>query len=207
MRPVIFDCDGVLVDSETLSWTAWRRAAARHGVEISDAQIQELTGLTERDTHAALDEERLPSFEEFWQAVSSEMYRLFDAHLQSFEDAVDVLDHLEGRTRLAVASSSPRQRLDIALGTTGLAGRFEFVVAGDEVANAKPAPDLYLAAAAGLDVAPEHCLAVEDSPIGIAAARAAGMRVIAVDRAFFPVESLSAADVVVPRLTAAAFAG
>ena len=88
MRPVIFDCDGVLVDSETLSWTAWRRAAAPHGVEISDAQIQELTGLTESDTHAALDEERLPSFEDFWQAVSSEMYRLFDAHLQSFEDEI-----------------------------------------------------------------------------------------------------------------------
>lgn len=205
MRPVVFDCDGVLIDSEHLSWEVWRRVAAPYGVEITEEQARGLTGRTEVDAHAALSGGRLPPFDEFWVEIAEEMYRTFESHLQAFEDATDVLDHLDGRTRLAVASSSPRERLDVALRTTGLDHYFEFVVAGDEVASGKPAPDLFLAAAAGLGVDPTACLAVEDSPNGIASAVAAGMRVVAVDRGYFPVDDLQAAHLVVPRLTPAVF--
>jgi HAD superfamily hydrolase (TIGR01509 family) len=205
VRPVVFDCDGVLVDSEHLSWEVWRRVAGPYGVEISEDQARSLTGRTEVDAHAALSGGRLPPFEEFWVEIAEEMYRTFQTHLQSFEDARDVLDHLEGRTRMAVASSSPRERLDVALQTTGLGHYFEFIVAGDEVEAGKPAPDLFLAAAAGLGVDPTECVAVEDSPNGITAARAAGMRVVAVDRGYFPVTELGAAHLVVPRLTPAVF--
>ena len=108
---------------------------------------------------------------------------------------------------MAVASSSPRDRLDRSLAATGLREYFEFVVGGDEVEVGKPAPDLFLAAATGLGVEPETCWAVEDAPAGIAAARAAGMTVIAVERGQFGLEDLRAADLVVPRLTPAPFLG
>jgi beta-phosphoglucomutase-like phosphatase (HAD superfamily) len=84
---------------------------------------------------------------------------------------------------------------------------FEFIVGGDEVADGKPAPDLFLAAAAGLTVEPETCFAVEDAPAGIQAARAAGMTVVAVERGQYNVEDLRAAHLVIPRLTPAPFLG
>ncbi len=108
---------------------------------------------------------------------------------------------------MAVASSSPRQRLDRALAATGLRKYFEFTVAGDEVGKGKPAPDLFLAAAAGLEAEPETCFAVEDSPVGIEAARAAGMTVVAVERGQYSSEDLRWADLVVPRMTPAPFLG
>lgn len=205
MRPVVFDCDGVLVDSEDLAWEAWRRAALPYGVTLGDAEKVAVTGMTDLAAFEYLGHRELPDYETYIGVVNEEIYRLFVDHLQAFEDAVDVLDHLAGRTPLAVASSSPRERLDIALRSTGLSDRFDAVVAGDEVPAAKPAPDLFLAAAVALGVEPGDCVAVEDSPSGIAAARAAGMRVVAVDRAFFPAEALVGADLVVPRLTPAVF--
>ena len=90
--------------------------------------------------------------------------------------------------------------------STALDRFFEVVVAGDEVANGKPAPDIYLAAAAGLGVDPTICVAVEDAPAGIAAGKAAGMQVVAVLRGSYSVDQLREADVVVPRLTPAVLA-
>jgi HAD superfamily hydrolase (TIGR01509 family) len=208
-RPVVFDLDGVLVDSEGLSWDAWREVLGRRDMTVDQDDIANLTGRTERDAYdwfAARGD--LPPFDDFWTEIADVTYRLFDEQLQAFEDAFDTVDRLHGLGfRMAVASSSPRERIDRSLAMTGLAGYFEFTVAGDEVAVGKPDPEIYRAAAAGLDVAAESCLVVEDSPFGIQAARAAGMRVIAVERGMFPREELAEADTIVPRLTPAAFLG
>jgi HAD superfamily hydrolase (TIGR01549 family) len=197
------------VDSEQLAWSAWRRILIRYGIALTEEDIALLTGRTDRDAHDHFSGRAdLPDHAGFRDELSDVTFRLFDQHLLAFEDAADTLDALQIRgATMAVASSSPRERLDRALAATGLEAYFEFVVAGDEVAAGKPAPDLFLAAAAGLGVEPETCFAVEDAPAGIAAARAAGMTVIAVQRGQFGLEDLSAADVVVPRLTPAPFLG
>lgn len=209
MRPIVFDCDGVLVDSEELAWTAWRRVLERHNITLTAEDIALLTGRTDRDAHLHFSERgELPDHERFWEELSEVTFRLFDRHLQAFEDAADTLEALQVRgAELAVASSSPRERLDRSLAATGLSGYFGFVVGGDEVAAGKPAPDLFLAAAAGLAVEPETCFAVEDAPAGVEAARAAGMTVIAVERGQYRIEELRAAHLVVPRLTPAPFLG
>ncbi len=209
MRPIVFDCDGVLVDSEQLAWDAWRRILARYGITLTSDDIALLTGRTDRDAHDHFARRaELPDHASFWAELSDITFRSFDRHLLAFEDAADTLDALMMRGAvMAVASSSPRERLDRSLAATGLGEYFEFVVGGDEVAFGKPAPDLFLAAAAGLAVEPESCLAVEDTPAGIVAARAAGMTVIAVERGQYQREELSAADLVVPRLTPAPFLG
>lgn len=204
-RPVIFDCDGVLVDSEDLAWSAWREALAPFGIAISDDEVRALSGRTERDAfdHFA-GRADLPAYEDFWPRLADRVHFMFERHLEAFEDSVDTLELLHERGReMAVASSSPRQRLDLSLRATGLDRFFEIVVAGDEVEKGKPAPDIYLAAAAGLGVSPEQCVAVEDAPAGIAAARTAGMRVVAVLRGAYEPEELAEADLVVPRLTPA----
>jgi HAD superfamily hydrolase (TIGR01509 family) len=209
VRPIVFDCDGVLVDSEELSWRAWRTVAGRHGVAISDEDVARLTGRTVAECHAALaDRGPLPTIEAFSEELAEVMHAQLEAHLQAFEDAVDALDALAGRVPMAVASSSYRDRLDLSLRATGLADHFDASVAGDEVAHGKPAPDLFVEAASRLGVDPADCLAVEDSPPGVASAVAAGMTVVAVERGPFTRQELleAGATSVVPRLTPAALA-
>lgn len=206
MNAVVFDCDGVLVDSEDLSWEGWRRVLGRRGVELLDADVSALTGRTLDDCLAHFaDRAGLGEREDLVAELGGTMHELLDRHLQAFEDAVDTLDVLAGRRRLAVASSSYRDRLDLSLRTTGLADRFEVSVAGDEVARGKPAPDLFAEAARRLGEDPAECLAVEDTPAGVTSAVAAGMTVVAVDRGWFDAAALATAgaDVVVPRLTPA----
>ena len=133
---------------------------------------------------------------------------IFEERLETFEDGEDTVEHLERiGYRLAVASSSNAERLDLSLRITGLRPFFEAVVAGDQVANSKPAPDIYLEASAALNVDPASCVAVEDSPAGITSAKAAGMYVVAVNRGFFEPRDIAHADAVVPRLTPAVFLG
>lgn len=209
MHPIVFDCDGVLVDSEELAWRAWREVLDGYDITLTAEDIALLTGRTDRDAHAHFSQRgALPDRAAFWEELADVTFRLFDRHLLAFEDAADTLEALAVRgARMAVASSSPRERLDRSLASTGLVDFFEFVVGGDEVAHGKPAPDLFLAAAAGLGVEPGDCLAVEDTPAGIDAARTAGMTVIAVQRGRYGLEALRAADLVVPRLTPAPFLG
>jgi beta-phosphoglucomutase-like phosphatase (HAD superfamily) len=102
----------------------------------------------------------------------------------------------------AVASSGVRPYVEAVLGAIGLAGRFEVVVTGDDVAKGKPAPGVFLRAAERLNVRPPACLALEDAPNGIAAAKAAGMRCVAVPNAFTRTLDLSAADRILPSLNA-----
>lgn len=207
--PVVFDCDGVLVDSETLAWNAIATAMSEFGVTVTEADRQHLVGhpFEVEYVYFAANQD-LPAIETVGSAISDAMFALFERHLESFEDAKDTLEVLAGRgMALAVASSSARDRLDVSLRTTGLAAFFSVSVAGDEVDQVKPAPDLFVRAAELLGVEPDDCTAVEDSPVGIAAAKSAGMRVVAVDRGEFATEDLAAADVVVPRLTPALFFG
>ncbi len=207
--PVVFDCDGVLVDSETLAWTAIAAGMGEFGVIVSEADRHHLVGHSFEYEYAYFAERApLPDRDVVQGAISDAMFALFERHLEAFEDAKDTLEVLAQRQiELAVASSSARDRLDLSLRSTGLDSFFRESVAGDEVASAKPAPDLFLRAAELLGVPPETCTAVEDTPIGLAAAKAAGMRVVVVDRGEFVLDDFVGADVIVPRLTPALFLG
>jgi beta-phosphoglucomutase-like phosphatase (HAD superfamily) len=186
MRAVAFDCDGVLVDSEPHSWTAWKHVTARRGFVLADEQIATCTGFGYRDTHAfvsSLGDGFLPPPEDLLGELLEALAASFATGLRRFDDAVGAVADLafEG-VPLAVASSSPRARLDLTLEAADLTRYFDVSVAGDEVARPKPAPDVYVEAAERLGTAPRDCLAVEDSEPGARAAVAAGMRVIAVAR-------------------------
>jgi HAD superfamily hydrolase (TIGR01509 family) len=199
---VIFDCDGTLVDSEPLAGEAWRRTLAPYGYAVTDADLAATIGIPYARTHAYLAERAaIPDAATLWPELSSELFALIDARLVSFEDAVRAVKELRARgVRVAVASSSARERLDRTLARAGL--HFDVSVAGDEVERGKPAPDMFLAAAARLGVDPERCVVVEDSPPGVAAGRAAGMPTLGVQRD--PRVDLSAADRVVDAVNAGA---
>ncbi len=200
-RPVIFDCDGVLVDSEDLAWRAWREVLAPHGIELTAEDEQGLTGRTDTDVYRLAADRGLHAGEEVTLDRLGEVVDGLFAGLTTFDDAVDTAEHLAGLgVPLAVASSSRRRRLDRALAVTGLDAIFDVTVAGDEVENAKPAPDIFIEAARRLGSHPEICFVVEDTPAGIAAARAAGMTVVAVVRGRYTMEDLGRADRLVPAL-------
>jgi HAD superfamily hydrolase (TIGR01509 family) len=202
-RAIVFDCDGVLVDSEGLAWQAWREVLAVHGYRPSDDEIRTLLGRSADEIHDYFASQVKISDEAAMKtALEATMMRLFDEHLKGFEDAVSLA--IEGRARglrMAVASSSDHRRVVRSLAIVGVPDLFDVIVAGDDVQNGKPSPDVYVEAARRLGIDPSKCLAVEDSRVGVAAALAAGMFVVAVLRSRTDRDDLGSASLVVDRLT------
>jgi HAD superfamily hydrolase (TIGR01509 family) len=206
VRPAaaIFDCDGTLVDSEPLARIAWERSLAPHGYAIDDAEYAGLIGRPYAQVHGFFAA-RIPGLEprdEFWDGYSARLFELIDTDLVPFADALETVRELAAQgLAIAVASSSPRARLDRTLARAGLASAFAVTVAGDEIEHGKPAPDMFLAAAERLGVEPARCAVIEDSAPGVAAGLAAGMTTIGVAR---DGAVLDDAHVVVERLSAEA---
>jgi HAD superfamily hydrolase (TIGR01509 family) len=204
---VIFDCDGTLVDSESLARVAWEQSLAPHGYEIDDEEYAGLVGLPYLRVHGFFAE-RIPALaapDVFWSGYSGRLFELIDTELEVCEDALETLRGLgaHGLT-VTVASSSPRSRLDRTLARAGLTDAFAVTVAGDEIARGKPAPDMFLQTAARLGLEPARCAVIEDSAPGVAAGLAAGMTTVGVARSATDAPALRDAHVVLERLTAEA---
>ncbi len=195
---MIFDCDGVLVDSEWASAAAWQAALTRFDYHIDEATFAGFVGTTDRALALAFAARVGAEPEDVLGAAEEEMRRIASRGLDAFPDAVVLIERLT--IPIGVASNSDRWRLDVVLTSAGLRHLFEVTVAGDEVDEPKPAPDIYLRVAELLGMAPSDCMVIEDSPTGVAAARAAGMEVVAVRRGHFANESLIEADRMVDRL-------
>lgn len=210
IRPaaVVFDCDGVLADSEPHSVAAWMVVLTGLGHPATESAVEACTGLGFGPTWERLsDLEPLPPRAEVWSLLIAALEaRFIDPGLDRFPDAAAVLNRcLAESVAVAVVSASPRQRLDLTLRHAGLDGVFSVSISGDEVDHGKPAPDAFLLAAEGLGVDPAACVVVEDSPTGVAAGLAAGARVVAVVRDETLRDALeSSGAVVVERLTSEA---
>jgi HAD superfamily hydrolase (TIGR01509 family) len=185
---VIFDLDGVLLDSEPV-WEQVRRAyVARHGGHWQPDSQQRLMGMSTGEWAAYLADDlgvdRPP--ETVATEVIEEMRRRYADHLPLLPGATAAVRRLAGRWPLGLASSSPPRLIELVLDRAGVAGAFRAVVSTEQVLQGKPAPDVYLEAAARLGVPPADCAAVEDSSNGVRSAAAAGMRVIAIPAAPYP---------------------
>ena len=188
IEAVVFDLDGVLVDSEHL-WDEVREGLAheRGGRWTEHAQA-DMMGMSSTEWSIYMhDVIELPESPE---AINAEVVRRMEAryseHLPLVEGAVEAVERLAGSFRLALASSSNRPLIGAVLSGSRLAGQFEVTVSSEEVERGKPAPDVFLEAARRLHVAPHACAAIEDSGNGIRAASAAGMRVIAIPNRRYP---------------------
>lgn len=180
VRPdlIIFDCDGVLVDSERLSHEVLQAMLGEHGVRLTlDETFARFMGSSSercRDRVAELLGDAMP--DDFMRRFGVRSFAAFAASLAPVPGITDLLDALS--PPFCVASNGPREKMRFTLGHTGLLGRFEGrLFSAQDVARPKPAPDLFLHAAQTLGAAPGRCVVVEDSPTGVSAARAAGMTV------------------------------
>jgi HAD superfamily hydrolase (TIGR01509 family) len=195
---VVFDLDGVIVDTERPVYEAWTSVLARHGCVVSLSEWNERVGTSgggqaayERLCSAATGP--VPTLEE----LRVEIRELQRPYLESMQPMPGVSEWIHAARELglglAVASSSPVSWVKACLRTVGLAQHFALVACPDGELAAKPAPDLYLAACEGLGVTPTRAIAVEDSRNGVAAAVAAGMRCLAVSNSITAGMDLSAA--------------
>ena len=180
----MFDCDGVLVDSEPHSLLAWLEVLDGLGHPATAADIEACTGLGYVSTHQLLNSiEPIPPPGVVWSSLLEALESYFRDGFEVFPDAVALLNAaMAARLPVAVASASPRQRLDLTLGVAGLIERFAVSVAGDEVAAGKPDPAVYLAAIRALDRSASGVVAIEDSAAGANSAVRAGLGVIAIAR-------------------------
>ncbi len=201
---VIFDMDGVLIDSEPV-WEEVRRdyVARHHGRWQPDSQTR-LMGMSTPEWAAYLSGEL--GVERPPETVAGEVIELVGERYRErpplLPGAVAAVRRLAGRWPLGLASSSPPRLIALALSLAGLEELFEVRVSTEEVGHGKPAPDVYLEAAARLDQPPDACVAVEDSSNGVRSAAAAGMRVIAVPAERYPLadDAKAAASLVLQSL-------
>ena len=182
---VIFDLDGLLADTELLHCKAYQLAFAEHGVDLSDSDYAEHWIRLGRGIVDWTDLQGLTFDPHRLRGRKSEHYlALLGSSLRPMEGALELLERLHGKFRLALASSSYRDAIDGVLAGLGIASYFETVVSGLDVSQVKPAPDIFLLAARRLGVKPGECLVFEDAEKGIIAAHRAGMRCVAVPNHF-----------------------
>ena len=197
MRPfdlVIFDCDGVLVDSERLSIALDAVFLEQLGWPMSESEIVErFVGRTEAAMRAEIEAHLGRAIGAEWDAFADHYVRRFAEALEPVDGIVAALDAVQAAgVPICVASSGDHGKIRRNLAKTGLLERFDGrIFSGDDVEHGKPAPDLFLHAADVMGVAPARCAVVEDSRHGVAAARAAGMRVFAYGGGVTPGEALA----------------
>jgi HAD superfamily hydrolase (TIGR01509 family) len=194
IRAVVFDMDGLLIDSEALVREGGIRAARRMGKDLPISVTARMIGLPLAECIDMLTRHFGPGFDmvQYLTLERTEVLALFKEGVALKAGVVELLDHLDqlGLPR-AVATSSSRDAVEAHLGGHKILSRFDAVIAREDVRRHKPNPDPFLAAAAALNVEAEHCLALEDSHNGVRAAHAAGMMTIMVPDLLDPTEEMA----------------
>jgi len=201
---VIFDMDGVLVDSYHAHYQSWVAMAQREGFTFTEEQFAPTFGRTSREiiAHfwgADLTDERIAEMD---AAKEAEYRRIVEDDFPAMPGARELIERLAANGfPLAVGSSGPPENVAMVLDQLGVGACFRAVVTGMDVTRGKPDPQVFLIAAERLDVAPPRCVVIEDAPAGVAAARAAGMKSIGLVSTGRTREELAEADLVVRHLS------
>jgi beta-phosphoglucomutase len=185
---VLWDVDGVIIDSAEQHRQSWHAMAREHGLPFTDEQFWATFGMRNADiiprVFGVREPERVAAMAERKEVLYRELLARAAAPLPGAPELLAAL-HRAGY-RQALGSSAPEENIRLIVRVLGIGPYLEATVSGETVARGKPAPDIFLAAARAVGVAPAHCLVIEDAPAGVAAAHAGGMRCLAVRRASQP---------------------
>jgi beta-phosphoglucomutase-like phosphatase (HAD superfamily) len=198
VEAVVFDLDGVLIDSEHVWDEARQELARERGGRWTETASRDMMGMSSlewsRYMHEVIGVPDPP--EEISAEVVRRLERIYRDDLPLFDGAFAAVERMAANWPLGLASSSNRELIHLVLELSGLERFFRATVSSEEVPRGKPAPDVYLESARRLEISPERCAAIEDSGNGILSAKAAGMRVLAIPNPLYPPndEALAAAD-------------
>ncbi len=201
-RTILWDMDGVISDSYCLHLAAWQETFAKRGVKFTEEDFTGLFGSRNDFIIGTIMSKALPDrgVTTMIQEKEETFRRKAAENIKPFPGAVRLLNALKkGKFKLGLVSSAPKENIDLALTELNLTEVFDCIVSGQEVSESKPSPQIYLLAAKKLQVTPEDCLAIEDSPLGVKAAKAAGMKCLAVTNTHHQ-QNLREADTVVDSL-------
>ena len=205
IKAVVFDLDGVLIDSEPVWEQVRRQVVADHGGQWAPDSQRRLMGMSTGEWASYLSEELGVNLTPAQTAdlVISQMAARYAEHLPLMPGAVDAVRRLAARWPLGLGSSAPATLIQTVLATAGLRDDFAVVMSTEQVASGKPAPDIYLAVTERLGQSPADCAAIEDSTNGLKSAAAAGLAVVAVPHPSYPPDpaALAQASLVLENLT------
>ena len=182
-KAILWDMDGVISDSYSFHFAAWQETFAKRGIDFAREDFTQLFGTRNDFIITSIMGNRLPQTDvKIMVQEKEEAFRQKAAgRIKPFPGVVRLLTTLKkGNFRLGLVSSAPRENIDLALGELDLGGIFNCIVFGQEVSESKPSPEIFLLAAKKLQVTPSDCVVIEDSPLGVTAAKTAGMKCLAV---------------------------
>jgi HAD superfamily hydrolase (TIGR01509 family) len=196
-RAIIFDMDGLMVDSEPIYWDVARRLAKQHGTSVTDETLRHMMGRSRIDSMRIFAEEcgiSAASAQQLLDEREHLMLQRYAAGVEPMPGLLPILQRFHGQLRLAVATSSPRKFTDALLPALRIDSYFDVVQTGDEIVNGKPDPEIYLKAIDRLGLEPPQCIVLEDSRAGALAGHRAGAHVIAVPSELTAAEDFSFAE-------------
>ena len=200
IRAVIFDMDGVIVESEHIHIEAEQQTMLKHGVRISAEELHAYTGTTAEFMFTELIRKYKlnTTFERIFSEKEDILFRLLEKETRPTKGVIKLLKKLKQKgIRLAIASSSDRKLIEYILRRLDISRLFDFVVGAEDIAHSKPNPEIFLKSARGLKVKPVECLVVEDAKLGIDAAKSAGMKAIGYRNPNSGDQDLSRADMII----------
>lgn len=204
-KAFIFDMDGVIIDSEKLHSITKVQAIRSFGVDVreSDLNLESYVGRSAKSFFSDVIA-KYPELGDDWEVLAKKKHELYqkilreDPDLKPIDGIPELLERLKAKGyRIGLGSSSVMANIQLVLGRFGIMDYFDAIAAGSEVEHAKPAPDVYLLTASRLGIAPEDCTVIEDAGAGVMAAKAAGMRCIAIKNPNSGEQDFSQADMII----------
>jgi beta-phosphoglucomutase family hydrolase len=179
IKGLIFDCDGTLVDTMPLHWSAWRKIAARHKLHFPEERFYALGGVPSRDIAKILAGEQGITLDNLAVAKEKEVeYLALIEQIEPIHSIVAIAREYHCKLPMAVASGGTHKVIEQVLTRLSIRYLFDAIVTSEDVVNQKPAPDIFLEAARRIGVEPQSCCAYEDTDLGMQAIRAAGMEAV-----------------------------
>jgi beta-phosphoglucomutase family hydrolase len=198
IKAVIFDLDGVIAETEHAHIQAEKETMLKHGIKISEDELHQYTGTTAKQMFTDLIRryQLKTTFDEIFNQKEEIMFKLLERGVEPTKGVIKLLNKLKrARIRLGIASSSHTRLIDYVLNELGITDMFDSIVGAEDITNSKPDPEIFLKCAKRLNMEAKECLVVEDSMLGVKAAKKAGMKCLGYRNPNSGNQDLSKADI------------